>query len=238
MIKAKLARLNATRPPLPWHKPRIKTADGNDETVILLHGLWRSVWAMEPLAKYLHNEGYNTVNLAYPSLTKPYDYILDMVEAEIRKYLKKGTVHIVTHSLGGIITRDVLARIPHDQLGRIVMLAPPNQGSEIINWLIKYHAPRFTLGPVGLKLGADSITAPPLPEAVDSAVIMGDSCLIPFFKKLLPGDSDGIVTVERGKVEGMNEFHVFKADHTFIASEPEVMEKTLEFLRGFSTSPT
>ncbi|MDC0087904.1 alpha/beta fold hydrolase [Akkermansiaceae bacterium] len=231
MLRQKLSRLNATRPPMPWHKPRIKTSEGNTETVILIHGLWRSVWAMEPMAKFLHSEGYNTVNLAYSSLTKPMDYIVENIGKEVASYLEKGPVHIVTHSLGGIITREILPNLSHDNLGRIVMLAPPNQGSEIIDWLAKHSAPRCTLGPVGLNLGADQITAPSIPENIETSVIMGNRSLIPFFQKLMPEANDGIVSVERGKVEGMNEFHVLDADHTFIASEPKVMDMTLEFLR-------
>lgn len=234
MLKRKIARLNAASPPMPWQKSRSKESDGNQETVILIHGLWRSVLAMEPMAKHLHAEGYNTVNIAYPSFTKPMDYILDMVENEVRGYLEKGTVHIVTHSLGGIITREILPKLPHDNLGRIVMLAPPNQGSEIIDWLGKYPMLRRTLGPAGLKLGTDKITAPHLPDNIDTAVIMGNNSLIPFFQKLMPTANDGIVSVERGKVKGMNEFHVLDADHTFIASDLRVMDMTLDYLRGNS----
>ena len=231
MLRRKIARLNAVRPPMPWHKSRTKKSDSHKETVILIHGLWRSVWAMEPMAKHLYTEGYNTVNIAYPSFTKPMDYILEMIEAEVSHYLEKGTVHLVTHSLGGIITREMLPNLPHDKLGRIVMLAPPNQGSEIIDWLANYPILKRTMGPVGQQLGTGQITAPHLPENIDSAVIMGNSNLIPFFQKLLPTANDGIVSVERGKVEGMNEFHIIDADHTFIASDPRVMKMTLEFLK-------
>ncbi len=222
---------------MPWHKPRIKFSAENTETVILIHGLWRSIWAMEPLAKHLHSQGYNTVNLAYSSINKPMDYVIDSIGKEVASYLEKGTVHLVTHSLGGIIAREILPTLPRENLGRMVMLAPPNQGSEIINWLEEKSAPRFTLGPVGLKLGADQITAPKVPDHIDTAVIMGNKCLIPFFKKLIPGASDGIVSVERGKVEGMNQFHTLKADHTFIVSEPDVLNMTLSFLQTGNLHP-
>ncbi|NCF13422.1 MAG: hypothetical protein GWP68_08615 [Verrucomicrobiaceae bacterium] len=64
---------------------------------------------------------------------------------------------------------------------------------------------------------------------------MGKKSRIPFFRRLLDNDNDGIVSVERGKIEGMNEFHVMDADHTFIASDPRVMELTLQFLREGKT---
>lgn len=231
MLRNKISRLNAIRLPMPWHKPRIKTAAEGADTVVLLHGLWRSVWAMEPLANLLHTEGYHTVNIAYPSFTKSMDHIIAMVEAEIQTHLQKGKVHLVTHSLGGIVAREILGKLSAENIGRLVMLAPPNQGSEIIDWLSNVPLLHRTMGPAGMQLGSGKITAPHLPKHIDAAVIMGRRSIIPFFRKMLDADNDGIVSVERGKVEGMNEFHIVDADHTFIATEPEVMQKILGFLK-------
>jgi len=125
--------------------------------------------------------------------------------------------------------------MPAERAGRIVMLAPPNQGSEIIDWALRYKPLVNTLGPAGAKLGSNTLEAPQLPNEIDSAVIMGKKSRIPFFRRLLDNDNDGIVSVERGKIEGMNEFHVMDTDHTFIASDPRVMELTLKFLREGKT---
>ena len=81
-----------------------------------------------------------------------------------------------------------------------------------------------------LKLGSKQIDAPPLSEDLDSAVIMGKRSTIPFFRWLLDSENDGIVSVERGKIDGLNEFHVLHTDHTFIATEPQVMQMTHQFL--------
>ena len=219
---------------MPWHKPIVR--ETNAEAVILLHGLWRSIWAMEPMAQYLHQQGYHTINLPYPSFRKPIEDITQMVYETMQLYGGDRKIHFVTHSLGGIITRLLLNEIPNHQTGRVVMLAPPNQGSEIVDWLEHCKPLKATLGPAGAQLGTDQINLPPPPEDTDTAVIMGSKSTLPFFRTFLDEENDGIVSVNRGKVHGMNEFHVLDTDHTFIASDPRVMEMTDYFLREGRTN--
>lgn len=218
---------------MPWHKPRVRQADG--DAVVLLHGLWRSVWAMEPMARYLNAQGYHTINVPYPSFRKSLEEITHQVQEAIHEHAGTKNVHFVTHSLGGIVTRQLIGQLNEKNnapnTSRIVMLAPPNQGSEIIDWLEDCHPLRIGLGPAGMQLATGKITAPNLPEHIDTAVIMGKQSAIPFFRWLLDEDNDGIVSVERGKIEGMNSFHVLDVDHTFIASDSEVMQMTYGFLR-------
>ena len=214
---------------MPWHQPRIREAAG--DTVILLHGLWRSMWAMDPMANFLHSKGYHTINIPYPSFRKPIPEIVSHVREIIDLHDNGRPVHFVTHSLGGIITRQLLSDVPPQQIGRIVMLAPPNQGSEIIDWLAHCAPLKMTLGPAGAKLGSETLDAPTLSQKLDSAVIMGRKSSIPFFRWLLDQENDGIVSVDRGKIDGLNEFHVVDTDHTFIATEPTVMDMTKSFLQ-------
>ena len=228
-LNSKLGRLGVLRPPMPWHKPIVRAADG--EVVILLHGLWRSLWAMDPMAKHLNQQGYHTINIPYPSFRKTIDELVDFVHEAVQLYAGNRRVHFVTHSLGGIIARNLLPAIPPEQTGRVVMLAPPNQGSEIIDWIEHCPPLRATLGPAGKELGTNQIDAPPIPNHTDTAVVMGKRSSIPFFRTFLDTENDGIVSVQKGKVDGMNEFHIINSDHTFIVTEPEVMQLTSAYLR-------
>ncbi len=219
--------------PMPWHQSVVRENDA--DAVILLHGLWRSLWAMEPIAEFLHQNGYHTINVPYPSFRKPMEELSELIHEAILLHGGTRKIHFVTHSLGGLLARRLLNILPARQAGRIVMLAPPNQGSEIVDWASRYRALACTLGPAGAALGSKTLDSPPLPAQVDSAVIMGKQSNIPFFRRLLDKDNDGIVSVERGRIEGMNEFHVMDTDHTFIASDPRVMEIALKFLREGKT---
>lgn len=227
-----LDRAEMLIPPLPWDKPRENPNTG--PTVVLLHGLWRGWHAMEPLARSLHRRGFATLNVPYPSTRLPVEVLARRVAEVLRPHAERGPLHFVTHSLGGIVLRAMLANAPAWQTGRVVMLAPPNQGSEIVDWAAGKPIIPLLLGPAGRELGTGGhpATLPGMPEEVETAVIMGRRSTLPLFRKLLDGENDGIVSAQRGQVAGMNHFAVVNADHTFIQMHPEVVRLVGGFLGG------
>ena len=146
---------------MPWHKPRVREARVNPgDAVILLHGLWRSLWAMEPMAQFLNEQGYHTINVPYPSFRKPMEELTEIIHDALKLHGGDRKVHFVTHSLGGVLARQLLHQLPPDLAGRVVMLAPPHQGSEIVDYLSRYGPMRLSLGPAGMQLGSGKIDAP------------------------------------------------------------------------------
>lgn len=219
-------------PPMLWDRPRFREQNG--ETVILLHGLWRSWRAMEPMAKSLHEQGFCTLNLPYPSTRKSLDDLSDLIRDRISQVAGDKPVHLVTHSLGGILARKILSEKPSWNIGRLVMLAPPNRGSEIVDWASSHHRGLLALlGPSGKALSSQNLTSilPALPTGLEAAVIMGRRGTIPFFRKILTEENDGIVSVETGRIEGLCGFSVIDADHTFIQMHPEAIRQTIDFLK-------
>jgi pimeloyl-ACP methyl ester carboxylesterase len=218
-------------PPLPWDLPRWRNHGG--PPVVLLHGLWRGWRAMEPLARALGREGFSTLNLPYPSTRLPIPQLVDRIRHEVEPFAGDQPVHFITHSLGGIIARALLATSPPWETGRLIMLAPPNGGSEIVDWSTRHPVVRRLLGPAGRSLGSEGFprSLPPLPENSEVAVIMGNRCSIPLFKHLLEDPNDGIVSAAKGKIPGLRGFAVVDADHTFIQTHPETVRLCLAFLR-------
>ncbi|HDZ07531.1 esterase/lipase family protein [Pseudohongiella sp.] len=217
--------------------PTLARADG-PECVVLLHGLSRTDFSMKRLQQELLENGYSVANTYYDSRHHSIEELADVaVEAGIAQceqdLVRK--IHFTTHSLGGILVRHYLARKSINKLGRVVMLAPPNRGSEVID--VFGSMPGFELfsGEPALQLGTGSNSVPlQLPPADDFelGVIAGTRSISPLFSLALPDRDDGKVSVESTKVEGMNDFIEVPYTHTFIMQRMEVIDQTLYFLRN------
>ncbi len=218
-------------PPFPWDRPRWREAGG--PPVVLLHGLWRGWRAMEPMARALTNGGFSTMSIPYPSARLPIAVLTKLVRAEVAKISGDEPVHFITHSLGGIILRALLSKEVPWKTGRIVMLAPPNGGSEIVDWVSGHPLLKRVLGPAGGELGTSGLPhrLPSFPAGLETAVIMGNRSSIPVFRKLLSPENDGIVSAEKGRIDGLRGFSVIPADHTFIQMHPEAIRLSLQFLK-------
>lgn len=207
------------------------------ETVVLLHGLGRTDRSMAPLEARLTGAGYRVVNLAYPSRQEPPKELMVYLRDELAACCggEDRPVHFVTHSLGGILVR-LLAEDPAAlplEIGRVVMLSPPNQGSEVVDALRDTALFETVMGPTAQELGTgdDSLPNRLGPVTFELGVITGNATLEPHLSVLIPGEDDGKVAVERAKVEGMKDFLVVPASHTFIMMDEEVGRQVVRFLR-------
>ena len=185
---------------------------------------------MEELAACLNKQGLETVNVPYPSFRKSMEEIVDQVADEVGRSEKP--THFVTHSMGGIVVRHLAACYPELVTGKIIMLAPPNQGSEIIDWLEDFPLGRLALGPGGMSLSTEKIRrdVPGIQTGEEVSVIMGSKSSVPVFNFLLEDGNDGVVTIEGGKVRGLTRLEVMDADHTFIMGNQRVLERVTELL--------
>ncbi len=203
--------------------------------VVLLHGLGRTSRCMQPLAEALDAEGYRVVNVGYPSRKYPIEKLAEIVGQEIERECtdKNSNIHFVTHSLGGIVVRRLLGTSPMENLGRVVMLSPPNQGSEVVDVLRKLPFFSLIMGPACVQLGTDPGSVPRSlgPVQFDLGVITGNKSFNPLFSHFIPGVDDGEVSVERARVDGMKDFLVVPRTHAFIMRADEVIKQSIYFLR-------
>jgi len=234
-----LLALTALVPSLPVHgADRAETQAAGRQCVILLHGLGRTYRSMSKLAHAAESAGYIAVNLDYPSRAKAIETLAaEVVPEGLKRCRDAGAspVNFVTHSMGGIVVRYYLGKNRVPELGRIVMLSPPNQGTEAADALRDDAFYRWWNGPAGQQLGtgADGIAARLGPVTYPVGIITGTEHA--FFDaeraKLIPGPNDGKVSVERAKVAGMTDLRVIPATHTFIMNDDEAIFQALHFLR-------
>ena len=206
------------------------------ETVIVVHGLGRTPASMAILVSRLENAGFGVINFGYPSRSEPIEALVERLESEVGQCCisEAETVHFVTHSMGGVLVRSYLSQRPEAHQGRVVMLSPPSQGSEIIDAFSDSDLLRSILGPAALLLGTDSagIANQLEPVRFSLGVITGTRSLDPIGSWLIPGPDDGKVGVDRAAVEGAADFIALPATHTFIMNRSDVAEEVVHFLRN------
>lgn len=205
------------------------------DTVILIHGLCRTSHSMAKMERALIDAGYQVHNVSYPSRTASVQELADNVIGKaVADCQRDGAAKIdfVTHSLGGILVRSYLARHPLPSLGRVVMLAPPNQGSEVVDKLGWFFLFKWINGPAGNELGTNTNSTPNKlgPATVPVGVIAGDRSINWINSLLIPGRDDGKVSIERTQLAGMSDHIVIHTAHPFIMRNREVIRQTIQFL--------
>lgn len=209
------------------------------ECVILLHGLARTDLSMKAMAIALADEGYLVINHCYPSRTQS---IQLLAEQEIPKALSEcpesiRKIHFVTHSMGGILLRQYLVKKSIPSMGRVVMLGPPNQGSEVVDKLNRYAFFKLLNGPAGLQLGTscqsvpNSLGAWPA-HAGELGVIAGKQSINLFLSLMIPGIDDGKVSVARTMVEGMHDHKIMPTTHPMMVRNKRVIAQVKRFLQA------
>jgi len=207
------------------------------QTAILLHGLNRTHHSFSKMQNSLRENNYKVVNVGYPSQHFTIEELVEQyISPIIRTYEKKGNtrLHFVTHSMGGILLRYYLQYHSLECLGNVVMLGPPNQGSEVVDKLKNIPGFKFINGPAGQQLGTTSTSVPQQLGPVDYpvGVITGNKSINPILSYIIPGKDDGKVSLKRARVEGMTDFLVVPYTHTMIMRRQYVIDQTQHFLKN------
>ncbi len=213
-------------------------AAGTSDCVVLLHGLARSNTSFFVMEEALLSEGYRVSNAEYASTSGTVEALAaETLPRAIRRCGLAPRIHFVTHSMGGILLRVWLSDHDLPRLGRTVMLAPPNGGSEIVDALGPLQAFEWLNGPAGLQMATDGLPVRLGPVWPGVGVVAGTRSLNPVFSNLLPGPDDGKVSVATTRVAGMDDHIELGVTHTFMMNQPLVIGEVLTFLRSGRFDP-
>lgn len=207
-----------------------------NECVVLLHGLARTSASLEKLQIALEDQGYLVMNFDYPSREFEISQLANIAvgggvaQCELAKAEK---IHFVTHSLGGILVRQYLSVNSLATMGRVVMLGPPNKGSEVVDTLQKVPGFALVNGPAGLQLGTGEQSIPGSlgPATFEVGVIAGTRSINLILSSMIPAQDDGKVSVDSAHLANETDFIALPVTHPFMMKNPEVINQVLHFLK-------
>jgi hypothetical protein len=203
------------------------------DNVILLHGLARTEDSMAVLASALEESGFCVTNVGYDSREGEIESLaVSAIGPALKACADAERIHFVTHSLGGILVRQYLAHHEIENLGRVVMLGPPNKGSEVVDTLRDVPGFHFINGDAGLQLGTGEASVPNQlgPANFDLGIIAGTHTVNLILSEMIPGPNDGKVSVENTRLEGMNDHIEMEVTHPFMMRNDAVIEQVIHYL--------
>lgn len=213
------------------------------DCVILLHGLARTSASMNEMQRTLIEAGFVVSKIDYPSRVNPIEVLAGpAIERGLKECQDQteGKVHVVTHSMGGILFRQYVSENGTDAFARTVMLAPPNKGSEAVDALRDVPGFEWLNGPAGLQMGTDKNSVPLQlgPATSDVAVVAGTFSINIVLSTYLPDPDDGKVSVESTRLEGMCAHLQVDVSHPFIMEDENVISEVISYLNtGRFVSP-
>lgn len=203
------------------------------DTVVLLHGFWMSRWVMWPLGQWLARRGFHVEYFAYPTATMPITETASMLQQRLFS-LHTARVHLIGHSLGGLVIRQLFQDFPQQRAGCVITLGTPHRGSEVVRRAVAQGWAGRVLG-ANRQVLADGFSTPwkhmnPL-GSVAGRLPVGALGLIYGIER----PHDGLISVAETRVEGSADHVVLPVSHLSALFSQDCYQQISHFLenRGF-----
>ncbi len=198
--------------------------------IIFLHGFLGGHHNFDEISSFTKRLGYHNVVEEYSTFSGGVDEISeDFIPRSLKKAQNAKTINIVTHSMGALLLRSYLSRHKIPNLGRVVMISPPNHGSEVADKMSQYDWWVSMFGGAGMDLRT-SVEFPLMPDDVEFGIIAGTASWNYFSKDWIKGVDDGWVGEESTKLEGMSDFITVESSHGLITENESAINQTAYFL--------
>jgi len=206
----------------------------SSDLLVLVHGLKRTRASMWPAALMARRRGYAVLNWGYASARRGILGHADALRRDLDALhpLGDARIHFLTHSLGGIIVRALIAVGPPSNLGRVVMLGPPNAGNEVAEHLRHTRVFRRVMGPAGVELGTGPESIPRrLSDATfELGIIAGVRRRPALFGRWIGTPNDGLVAVSATRLVGMRDHLIVRGGHALLPCNPRALSQAFTFL--------
>lgn len=203
--------------------------------IVLVHGILPGLNPFVDMQQTLRDEGFDATMISYPSTQDTIETHADTLAQLLGRLEGTKTVSFVTHSMGGLVVRHLLgskrAWQKNIEVDRVVMVAPPNQGSAIARALKDNAAYKLVYGISGQQLTPESVKSIPGLN-VPFIIIAGGRSDADGYNPLLDGDDDGTVTVNETYLDSAEETYVVQDFHTAVGDNPQTISITIDYLRA------
>lgn len=208
-----------------------------EEITLILPGIFRTRLAFSKMNKYLRSKGHNTIILSYSSYRQSIKENAKTINTIINNFSQNiKRVNFITYSIGGLVLRELLS-LPGDwcnriKVGRIVQIAPPNQGSQIAYKLSKYFLFRLILGKSLKDMLPDKVKLfPAFSSDIEFGIIAGFKGSEKGYNHLSKCDNDGFISVRETKLSGASDYSFFRLPHFSLLFSQDVLEVTNRYLK-------
>ncbi len=207
---------------------KLKPASGTG--VILIHGIIRSSKSFSRLHKRLEKEGYHVIPFNYPSTRLTIADSAEYLKQVLDSLVGLKTIHIVAHSMGGLVVRALLDKHREDRFKRMVMMGVPNLGAQMADRVQELGLYKMLFGPAGQELITNGmIDKLPTPR-FEFGILSGCRGNEGGYNPLVPGDDDGTVSLASTRLPGATDFVTVNSLHSFIMDKKNAIEYTVRFL--------
>ena len=199
------------------------------ETVVLVHGLWMNGTESALLRRRIGDAGFSPRQFSYRSVTETVDDNAERLKRFIDE-LPEGKVHLVGHSLGGLLMLKMLASHADHREGRLICMGSPLSGSRVANSLAGLPGGSALLGHSAQAL---IVEQPWRWSGTRQLGLIAGSSAVGLGRLLtnLPEPNDGSVAVDETRLAGAADHIVLKVSHTLMLFSPEVAQQIVHFLR-------
>jgi pimeloyl-ACP methyl ester carboxylesterase len=213
--------------------PSAKPQHAAPATVILVHGLWTPAAVLIPHGRWLRRLGYHVLRFGYPSVRAT----LSQNAEALRRYVAAASgsgIHLVGHSLGGLVILDMLRQEADPRLHRVVLLGTPCVDSHCARRLVRVAGMPTLLGrsiSEWLARGPGATVAPR--SEIEVGVLAGTRSVglgrtVPG----LPRPNDGVVTLAEARLPGAADFIALPVAHSEMLASRRCAAQVAAFLEA------